>query len=56
MPMTRRNFLATAMALPAGASFAHFRAQAAPAEGLTKVTAIHALQLKEGRTLRHRSL
>src|SRR6185369_17245221 len=51
MPMTRRSFLEIALALPAGASFAQFHALAAPAQGLTKVTAIHALQLKEGRTL-----
>ena len=49
--MTRRNFLQTALAMPIGAAFAHYRALAAPAQGLTKITRIQALQLKEGRTL-----
>ena len=49
--MTRRNFLQTALALPIGASFVRYQALAAPAEGLSKITRIQALQLKDGRTL-----
>ena len=41
----------TALSMPAGAAFAHFQMLAAPAEGLSKVTKIQALQLKDGRTL-----
>jgi len=37
--------------MPIGASFARYEALAAPAQGLSKITAIRALQLKEGRTL-----
>ncbi len=51
MRITRRNFLQTALSLPAGAAFAHYQALAAPAAGLSKVTRIQALQLKDGRTL-----
>jgi galactonate dehydratase len=51
MRLTRRNFLQTALAMPIGASFAHYRALAAPAQGLSKITKIQALQLKDGRTL-----
>src|SRR6516165_1866291 len=51
MRSTRRNLLGMAMRLPAGVVLAHFRALAAGAEGLTKVTKIQALQLKDGRTL-----
>src|SRR6516164_4160440 len=51
MRLTRRNFLRTAMGTPLGYAFAHYQALAAPAEGLTKVTKIQALQLKDGRTL-----
>jgi galactonate dehydratase len=51
MRLTRRNFLQTALAMPIGASFACYRALAAPAQGLSKITKIQALQLKEGRTL-----
>jgi len=39
------------MAMPIGASFAHYQALAAPAQGLSKITRIQALQLKDGRTL-----
>ena len=49
--MTRRNFLKMALSVPVGAVLAHFRMLAAPAEGLSKVTKIQALQLKDGRTL-----
>jgi L-alanine-DL-glutamate epimerase-like enolase superfamily enzyme len=51
MQLSRRNLLQAALALPIGRSLAHFEAQAAPAEGMLKITAIKALQLKEGRTL-----
>src|ERR1035441_5055425 len=51
MRLTRRNCLQTALALPIGASFARYRAWAAPAQGLSKITKIKVLQLKEGRTL-----
>ena len=48
--MTRRDLLKTAMALPAGVWLSRFRALAAPAAGQHKITAIKALQLKEGST------
>ena len=51
MRLTRRNFLRTALTTSIGASFAHYQALAATAQGLTKVTKIQALELKEGRTL-----
>ena len=51
MRITRRNFLETALAMPVGAAFTHYRAAAATAEGLVKITKIQALQLKDGRTL-----
>jgi hypothetical protein len=38
MRLTRRNFLQTALAMPIGASFARYRAMAAPAQGLSKIT------------------
>ena len=40
-----------ALTAPAGAFFSQFEALAAPATGLLKITAIKALELKEGRTL-----
>lgn len=44
--MTRRCWLRAALALPVGSAWlAHFRAMAAPAEKLVKITAIKALQL-----------
>jgi galactonate dehydratase len=51
MRITRRNFLRTALAIRGAATFAVYRAMAAPAQALTKITRIQALQLKEGRTL-----
>ena len=42
---TRRSFLKTAFALPAGAWLANYRAMAAPHEGEVKITAIKILQL-----------
>jgi galactonate dehydratase len=51
MRISRRSFLKTALSVPLGTAFARYHALAAPAEGLTKITRIHALQLKEGRTL-----
>ena len=49
--MTRRNFLQTALAMPMVTSFARYQAFAAAAQGLTRITRIQALELKEGRTL-----
>src|SRR6478609_5290486 len=51
MRPTRRNFLEMALSMPIGAALGAYRALARPAEGLSKVTKIQALQLKEGRTL-----
>src|SRR5215471_3974786 len=51
MRITRRDLLKTALSLPTGAALATYRTLAAPAEGLTKITRIQALQLKDGRTL-----
>jgi galactonate dehydratase len=51
MRLTRRNLLQAALSAPISAALAPLRSLAAPAEGLTKITAIHALQLKDGRTL-----
>src|SRR4051794_41035137 len=51
MRPTRRNFLEMALRLPVGAALAGYRTLAAPAEGLSKITRIQALQLKDGRTL-----
>ena len=51
MQLTRRSLLQAALALPAGVSLPHLEAQSAPARGLVKITAIRALELKEGRTL-----
>jgi L-alanine-DL-glutamate epimerase-like enolase superfamily enzyme len=51
MRLTRRKFFRTALSMPLGAAFARYRLLAAPAEGLTKITRIQALELKEGRTL-----
>jgi len=46
--MTRRQLLRLAAALPAGASFAGFRAMAEPYRGQVKITAIKAMQLTFG--------
>jgi galactonate dehydratase len=51
MKLSRRNLLKAALAMPIGHSLSQFRALAAPAEGLVKITAIKAIQLREGRTL-----
>src|SRR5437763_1573355 len=51
MRLTRRNLLEMALSMPVGAVLAGYRALAAPAEGLSKITRIQALQLKDGRTL-----
>jgi len=51
MQLSRRNLLKAALAMPLGRSLSHLNALAAPAQGLLKITAIKALQLKEGRTL-----
>src|SRR5690242_18466814 len=45
MDQTRRNFLRTALALPAGAWLANYRALAAPYKKMVKITAIKTLQL-----------
>ena len=45
MNWTRRDFLKTALLLPAGAYMARFETLAAPARGAVKITAIKALQL-----------
>ena len=45
-PWTRRNLLRLALALPAGASFARFRAYAAPERNKVKITGIRALEIK----------
>jgi galactonate dehydratase len=44
MNITRRSFLQAAMAMPIGASLAHFEALAAPARNQIKITAIKAMQ------------
>ena len=43
--LTRRSFLTTALALPVGASLAHYEALAAPAQGEVKITAIKTIRL-----------
>jgi galactonate dehydratase len=45
MILTRRNFLTTALAMPVGASLAHYEALAASAQGEVKITAIKAIRL-----------
>jgi galactonate dehydratase len=50
MKMTRRHLLRAALAAPV-APFLHFEALAAPARQQAKITAIKALQLKQGATL-----
>ena len=49
--MTRRNFLRTALALPAGASLAYYEALAAPAQDQIKITGIKAMQVRDPGTL-----
>ena len=39
------NFLTTALAMPIGASLAHYEALAAPAQGEVKITAIKTIRL-----------
>jgi galactonate dehydratase len=51
MRITRRNLLKAALSLPAGSVFSRYQALARPAQGLTKITQIRALELKDGRTL-----
>ena len=51
MPITRRNFLQAALAAPAGAILHRFEALAAPAKDLVRITAIKAMQPKQGTTL-----
>ncbi|MFL6415138.1 MAG: mandelate racemase/muconate lactonizing enzyme family protein [Bryobacteraceae bacterium] len=45
MRHTRRNFLKTALAMPIGASLAHYEALAEPAQGEVKITAVKAIRL-----------
>jgi len=47
MVLTRRNFLTTALAMPIGASLAHYEALAAPAQGEVKITAIKTIRLNQ---------
>jgi len=49
--MTRRDFLQTALALPAGASLAHYEALAAPARDQVKITDIKVMQVRDPGTL-----
>jgi L-alanine-DL-glutamate epimerase-like enolase superfamily enzyme len=49
--MTRRNFLRTALALPAGASLAYYEALAAPAQDQIKITDIKVMQVRDPGTL-----
>ncbi len=49
--LTRRGFLQTALAAPAGASFLHYEKLAAAARDAVKITRITALQLQERGTL-----
>src|ERR1035441_1490396 len=51
MNVTRRNFLQAALAMPIGASLAHFEALAAPARGQIKITAIKAMQTADTGTI-----
>jgi hypothetical protein len=45
MVLSRRNFLRTALAVPAGVSLASYEALAAPERGQVKITAIKTLRL-----------
>jgi galactonate dehydratase len=47
MILTRRDFLTTALAMPIGASLAHYEAMAAPAQGEVKITAIKTIKLNQ---------
>jgi L-alanine-DL-glutamate epimerase-like enolase superfamily enzyme len=49
--MTRRDFLRTALALPAGAALSHYEALAAPAQDQIKITGIKAMQVRDPGTL-----
>ena len=51
MRWTRRNFLKTALSMPAAGAFARYQSLAVAAEGLTKISKMQALQLNDGRTL-----
>ncbi len=51
MVITRRNFLHTALALPAGGFLAHYEALAAPARDQVRITSIKAMQAKDPGTL-----
>jgi galactonate dehydratase len=47
MNITRRGFLQASLAMPIGASLAHFEALAAPAQGEVKITAIKTIRLNQ---------
>jgi L-alanine-DL-glutamate epimerase-like enolase superfamily enzyme len=49
--MNRRSFLRTILALPAGASLAHYEALASPAQDQIKITGIKAMQVRDPGTL-----
>lgn len=49
--MNRRSFLRTVLALPAGASLAHYEALASPAQDQIKITGIKAMQVRDPGTL-----
>ncbi|HKB95662.1 MAG TPA: hypothetical protein VKB94_02365, partial [Rhizomicrobium sp.] len=49
--MRRRDFLGYALALPAASLFSTLDSFAAPARGMTKITAIKAMRLKDAQTL-----
>ncbi len=49
--MKRRDFLRTALALPAGASLTHYEALAAPAQDQIKITDIKVMQVRDPGTL-----
>jgi len=49
--MTRRDFLQLLLALPAGASLAHYEALAAPARDQVKITDIKVMQVRDPGTL-----
>ena len=51
MNITRRTFLKASLAMPIGASLAHFEALAAPARNQIKITAIKAIQTTETGTI-----
>ena len=49
--MTRRNFLRSALALPAGTSLAYYESLAAPAQDQFEITDIKVMQVRDPGTL-----